>query len=319
MSAIDGQQSVALEQAALWYTRLQDETAAPTEHLAWQQWLQAAPVNQWAWQQLEHLQSRLRGMPGSLAGRTLDLAGQAQQQTRRKVLKGFTLLLGANVIGWAGYQQASRGPWLADYRSAVGEQLPVALSDGGRLLLNTDSAVDVRYEVDRRLVYLRRGEVMITTGKDAQQRPFLVQTPQGLIEALGTQFSVRLEGERSEVCVYQHGVRITPARGRSGMLDAGQCSSFSDLEMAPVAVLQPSRGAWSNRQLIANDQRLDTFIAELARYRPGWLRCDPAVAGLRISGTFALDDTDQALRAVASALPVTVERRTRYWVTVAAR
>ena len=70
--------------------------------------------------------------------------------------------------------------------------------------------------------------------------------------------------------------------------------------------------------LVANDQRLDAFLAELSRYRPGWLRCDPAVAGLRISGAFAIDDSDQTLRALSTTLPVRVVQTTRYWVTVVA-
>ncbi|MFK3815647.1 hypothetical protein ACI2KG_03385 [Pseudomonas sp. NPDC089407] len=69
---------------------------------------------------------------------------------------------------------------------------------------------------------------------------------------------------------------------------------------------------------MANEQRLDTLLAELGRYRSGWLRCDPAVAGLRVSGTFPVDDSDKALRAITSVLPVSIVRRTRYWVTVSA-
>jgi len=44
--------------------------------------------------------------------------------------------------------------------------------------------------------------------------------------------------------------------------------------------------------LYADDMELGAFIAELARYRPGVLRCAPEVAGLRISGAFQLADTD---------------------------
>ena len=42
------------------------------------------------------------------------------------------------------------------------------------------------------------------------------------------------------------------------------------------------------------------------------------VAALRVTGSFQLDDTDAALALVAHALPVRIERRTRYWVTVVA-
>lgn len=35
-----------------------------------------------------------------------------------------------------------------------------------------------------------------------------------------------------------------------------------------------------------------------------------------MTGSFQLDDTDAALALVANTLPVRIERRTRYWVTV---
>ena len=44
--------------------------------------------------------------------------------------------------------------------------------------------------------------------------------------------------------------------------------------------------AWLQGALYADNMRLDAFIAELGRYRRGRLACDPAVAGLRISGSF---------------------------------
>lgn len=319
MSVIDPHQRAALQQATEWYTLLQCETAVTADQHAWQQWLQEAPVNQWAWQQIERFQQRLQCVPSALASRTLDLAGQSPSITRRGMLKGFALLAGSSALGWSGYQQRHTSPWLADYRSAVGERLPVKLADGGQLLLNTDSALDVQYDPRQRLVRLRQGEVMISTAQDVAQRPFYVQTPQGLIQALGTRFSVRLEDGRSEVAVYEHQVRITPAQGLASLLSAGQHSSFSNLTMLPGQPLDNSQGAWSNGLLIANDQRLDNFLAELGRYRHGWLHCDPAIAHLRISGTFALNDTDQALRALVSTLPVKVERRTRYWLTLTGR
>jgi len=57
-------------------------------------------------------------------------------------------------------------------------------------------------------------------------------------------------------------------------------------------------------------------VAELARHRPGVLRCSPEVAGLRVSGALSLRDTDAALHALADRLPIAVRRLTRYWVSV---
>ncbi len=69
----------------------------------------------------------------------------------------------------------------------------------------------------------------------------------------------------------------------------------------------------------ARNMRLDDFLSELGRYRHGVLRCSEAVAGLRVSGTYQVGDTDQVLALVAQALPVSVTYRSRYWVTVTPR
>jgi transmembrane sensor len=65
--------------------------------------------------------------------------------------------------------------------------------------------------------------------------------------------------------------------------------------------------------------RLGDVITELARYRPGVLRCDPAVAAMLTSGALSLTDTDTALTLLSSTLPLRIERRTRYWITVVPR
>lgn len=49
--------------------------------------------------------------------------------------------------------------------------------------VNTDSAVDVAYSATQRRIRLHHGEIMITTAPDA--RPFLVNTPHGVIQRAG--------------------------------------------------------------------------------------------------------------------------------------
>jgi transmembrane sensor len=46
------------------------------------------------------------------------------------------------------------------------------------------------------------------------------------------------------------------------------------------------------------------------------LRCDPAVADLRLSGTFPLGDPDAILQVIAQTLPIKLRFVTRYWVTL---
>lgn len=318
MSRIDSARRDALGQAATWYALLHSGDANEQDHASCHQWLQQAADHQWAWQQVQALQQRLQQMPQGLTGRALELASAERQASRRTLLKGMALLIGSGTLGWEGYRQFEYGAWLADYKTAVGQRLAVTLADGGQLLLNTDTALDVQFDARQRLLHLRRGEVMITTAADPGRRPFRVQTTQGTVQALGTRFSVRCLENTTAVTVYEHRVRITPKQGQPVLLDAGQSTAFSAHHTSPSSPFEATRQYWTQGLLVANEQRLAEVVAELARYRTGWLRYDPSLADWRISGTFPLDDTDKALRALASALPVAIEQRTRYWVTVRA-
>ena len=77
--------------------------------------------------------------------------------------------------------------------------------------------------------------------------------------------------------------------------------------------------AWTRGQLVAKRMPLGDLSAELARYRHGWLHCDPAIAQLEVSGVFQLDDIDRALSALSDSLPVRIERFTPLWTRVVAR
>jgi transmembrane sensor len=85
----------------------------------------------------------------------------------------------------------------------------------------------------------------------------------------------------------------------------------------PAANMDPT--AWLGGTLVARDMRLGDVVAEMARYRHGWLQCEDSVASLKVSGVFQLRDGDAALESLAQALPVRIEQRTRFWVRVAAQ
>ncbi|MDD1017279.1 FecR domain-containing protein [Pseudomonas rubra] len=316
MPALNPRQLAALEQAAAWRARLGDESAGAAEHAAWHAWMQADEQHPWAWQQVEQVQQRLQQMPAGLAGRTLALSAMS----RRSALKGLVLVAGAGGLGWAGYQQARPDVWFADYQTRTGERRSLTLEDGSQVQLNTASALDVRFDPQQRLLVLRDGEVLITTAKDPANRPFLVQTRHGTLQALGTRFSVLAGENTSRLAVFENQVLVLPGeQGGGALLEAGEQCRFANPALVLSSPLEGNLDAWSKGLLIANEQYLGAFIAELSRYRRGWLRCAPEVVGLRISGTFRLDDQAQIFRALESTLPVRISQHTPYWVTVQAR
>ena len=82
--------------------------------------------------------------------------------------------------------------------------------------------------------------------------------------------------------------------------------------------LNGGEDSWTRGVLTFRDTALSEVVATLARYRTGVLRCDPAVADLRLSGTFPLGDPDAILQVIAQTLPIKLRFVTRYWVTLAA-
>jgi len=309
-----------LEAAAHWYVQLADSEADAADKRAWQDWLNADARHRQAWARMQALQQRLGGLDRGIALPTL----KAARADRRRTVKLLVLLLAS---GTAGLAVRDTAPWqrmTAGVRTGTGERRSLALADGGTLEVNTGTALDIDYGPALRLLRLHAGEILVSTAPDLPaRRPFEVHTPQGRIRALGTRFSVRSEEGRSEVAVLEHAVEIHPA-GAGGSaplrLEAGQRAMFSaESILVPPTALAPGQAAWAEGKLIAIDQRLEDFLAELSRYRPGLLLCDPAVAGLRLSGAFRLADTDAVLDNLAASLPVQLRYRTRYWVRVEAR
>jgi transmembrane sensor len=83
-----------------------------------------------------------------------------------------------------------------------------------------------------------------------------------------------------------------------------------------VDLTQPG---WRDGVLMAQNQPLGDFLRELGRYRPGVLRWDDALGSLRVTGSFRLENTDKVLALLSASLPLDVQMRTRYWVTLSLR
>lgn len=194
----------------------------------------------------------------------------------------------------------------------------MTLADGSEVLLNTASALDVAFGANERLLRLRAGEVLVTTAADAAARSFRMETPGGWLRAVGTRFAVRLLDEDTvHLAVIEGAVEVTPRHGApQRVLQAGDQCRFTASGVQAPAPLGEQALAWAQGVLYADGMRLDDFAAELSRYRPGIVRCDPAVAALRISGAFQLQDTEYILAMLRETLPVQVVTRTRYWVTL---
>ncbi len=307
--------------AVEWLVTLQGDDVDDATRTAWRRWLDQHPDHARAWTHIEAVNARLCGVASPLATAVARAALTAPKSAgRRRAVRALTALFVGGGAAWMIREHTPLQRWVADAHTAVGEQRQFMLDDGTRVQLNTDTAIDIAFSATERRIILQRGEIHIETAHDtaAMPRPFVVATREATLRPLGTRFAVRSLPDRGWIGVTQGAVAVRPADAPATerVILAGQAAHFTAARVDAPAPLADTATAWTDGMLVAADMRLDAFIAEVDRYRPGRLRCDPAVADLRVSGTFPVANTDRILDALRSTLPVRVHFLTRYWTTV---
>lgn len=310
-----------LHEAADWAMTLQYDTPSEAQRQAFEAWRRQNPAHDVAWQRAQVVFHTFEQVPDAVRGKAVKTLerGYKQRCNRREALKLLSLFGFALPGGYLTWRQLPWQSWTADVATATGERKTLVLPDGSRLMLNTGSAVNIAFGETERRIRLVAGEILITTQSDPApaSRPFLVDTPYGVVRALGTRFSVRqLAQGKCRVAVFEHAVEIRPLARASYTLRAGEQADFNTMGVADTAPVEATAVLWARGTLLARDMRLADVVHELARHRHGVLRCDPAVADLRVSGALSLTDTDASLTLLADSLPVHVSRATAYWVTV---
>lgn len=313
---------VALEEAADWLMCLSASDVSDEDRAAWAIWRNSSPERHQAWCRAELVMGKLCAVPPSLAMRTLD---RPASPSRRAAVAKLAAILALAPLGWSGWRLTEQQGWTADYLSSVGECRELTLADGTQIFLNTDSAIDVHFDASQRLIHLIRGEILVQTAPDnvVPSRPLRVMTDEGRMQALGTRFSVRETSGRTFLAVLEGAVRIEPTNGKNTeplVVLAGQKTDFNTQTAGAVKSVDKTATAWTQGMLLADKMRLADFIAELGRYRRGFIRYEPAIADLLISGTYPVGDPQRALNMLVLTYPLTATSRLNgYWVSLAAR
>lgn len=323
-----------VDQAIRWAVKLDFGEGNAAAQKAFAEWIDASPLHRLAWQRVQGLKDDFSRMPPALALDTLKAVSDRRGTHRIKRRQALKILALAGVSVLAARTAHERAPWqrlLADASTVTGEQRTVQLDDGSTIVLNTDTAISTSLHAERRVVTLRRGEILVATGHDSRiaiargaARPFWVETPFGGLHALGTRFVVRLEDGRARVSVFEGAVALHPANGRADDSNANVARPGTSWWLAPdgstPAPARPfTEDGWAEGVIAGNDMRLADLLAELSRYRSGRIVCDPRVADLRVSGAYQVGDTDRALAFLAQAQPIDIRYRTRFWVSVGPR
>jgi len=297
-------------EAAIWLTQLMSEEASQEDRENWQRWYQSRPENAQAWQQIGAFSSGFSLLNGMAAQQSLSRLDNPQ---RRRLLKSIAVI-GLTGAGGIGAGNSLWRPWLADYRTAIGEQKKVTLADGTQLMLNTQTAVNVTSHDDGQRVALLNGEMMVTSPQNAGL--LRLRLPQGELAAHNGRFAVRLGDTQSDIAVYRGRLIAHPAvESQSVTVSAGYGLWLNERGYGALHRV-PAEPVWLQGLIVADDMRLADFLAELGRYRRGYIRCRPEVANLRLSGVFPLNNTDRILDSLPDSLPVQINYLSKYFVSV---
>ncbi|MFS6709257.1 FecR domain-containing protein, partial [Staphylococcus aureus] len=130
-------------------------------------------------------------------------------------------------------------------------------------------ALRVAYDARTRHVRLDRGEAYFDVTHEPW-RPFVVDTPSGRAEVLGTVFDVRQDADRTRVTVVEGHVAVSAPTGGSSVLGAGQSAWLggAGLQAGSERDADPT-AAWRHGQLDFFRTPLAEVMASLDRYRHG--------------------------------------------------
>nr|WP_081593462.1 FecR domain-containing protein [Thauera linaloolentis] len=324
-----------------WFVRRRDAGWQSDQEPAFQAWLAADPRHTEAYQRCSRQWNELDGMPADLLAnmrrnlvrdKARPAAGQAPAvPSRRRFLLWPAYSAMAAVVGGVGYvtwQHLQAQPiYTQAFQTARGQQQNVQLSDGTRLRLDTATRLEVSYYRQRREVRIIGGQAVFEV-QAAVGSPFHVLAGPMRVTVAGTRFLVRytpdLPGNASvQVAVEEGAVRVArlvPAEAEQGRYDllagtlllAGQQIAADEQgELGPIAaVVADGIAPWREQRVSFVDVPLGQALAELERYRStGLVVPDPAVAALRLSGTFDPMNPAALRAALPRVLPVRLHDR----------
>ena len=344
------------EQAGVWLIKLDgDEPLTVEERSDLKSWLELSPLHK---KELSR-QAREWEQMNILTELSVPLGGHEKKRSVFSFIKGFGRFGGLSYPSFGGVL-ASRSlvsafavfafvamsavlfmrpdAYVATnglYATNVGQQLTTELVDGSIVALNTNSEIRVAYSKEFRSIHLLKGEVHFDVAKNAA-RPFRVVTNDGVFEAIGTAFTVRLKNDLVDLTVTEGIVEVTtpilllgnepkaqvlgnPDNGVDNRktvdavarVHAGQSLAIRTddasidvkdnivADINDVTDIEIARKlSWRKGYLSFGGEPLSEVVQEINRYTDISIEItDPSLETIRIGGRFPVAQTDQILSA----------------------
>ncbi|OZB67365.1 FecR family protein [Stenotrophomonas acidaminiphila] len=302
-------------EAADWLVRMDGPQWSGADQAHFDQWIAASLQHRVtflrlhaAWSQADRLRALGAGSPKGqvpAVGQWSRLASPSSApaaRTRRWRLSAIAAMAACLVLAVAVFM-----PWLQqdreEHQTAFGRLASTALSDGSMLTLSSDTRVMVAMSKHQRRVELDQGEAFFSVAKD-KLRPFRVALGTVDVIAVGTEFSVRSEGQGWRVAVAEGVVRVEGVQGQPLVLRAGDVASS---HQGRVTVSQYSAHdiegllSWRSGYLTFHGTPLSEAAAEFNRFnRKKIVIDDPTLASIQVGGKFKWSNAEAFVRLAES-------------------
>ncbi len=287
------------DEAARWVSESFDGGLDSGRRAALARWLDADPRHRRAYEEMQEIWRHMDAVPDTSALRSVTAAPFFKRRRSRRYVSPMR-----SRVRWRGPAIAAClailtmgviDDWptrfMADIITVTGERRSIALADGSRLDLDTNSAVAFDFSAERRVVRLLRGEALFRVAPDPA-RPFMVEAGGGTATALGTAFLVRREADQTRVIVTEHHVRVGyGTEPVTAILAENETITYGSDGLGPVVKTNGGdAAAWADGVLIFKDAPLSEVVAAIGRYHAGYVDVTGDARNRRVSGVFRIDD-----------------------------
>ena len=197
------------------------------------------------------------------------------------------------------------------YETGIGQTQEIALADGTRLHLNSDTRISVRLTKKTRDIVLDKGELALNVVHD-DSRPLSVTAGEQVLRDVGTVF---------DVLRHDGAVTVTVKSGAVAMLSKGATPQTPDpksvLHAGDQAVIDETSGRaersrvmlsqafdWERGQAVYRNQSLAYVVSDLNRYFDKPIVVDAKTGKMNVTAVLTLDSEASVVRHLQDFLPV---------------
>ncbi len=308
------------EEASVWVMRFSDGGATDADREEFLNWVNQSSLHQSTYNKLTKFWGGLDFVEelNDFAESDTARASLRQEKTANMFRMAKPVVMTAMAASFAvlcvfaSVQMGKASPsFYATYETSVGQQETIVLPDGSNIILNTGSALEVEFTATTRDISLTQGEAFFEVAHD-KTRPFSVRTPKGVVTAVGTAFSVRMNAEKLNVIVTEGRVALNPSAlsesqdtvnspqsmeitaGQSAIIDRG----VENVSLMKSANLQKTLD-WHDGELSFKGETLEEVIADIERYTDVKIKFgDDELRQQKIVAYYKVGDIDRMFEAL---------------------